>query len=160
MIARDRPDACDMTNIAVLDECFKAIKPENFVVIFNKANKRYNKKKAIAFFKKSSDDAGVKLPILTEDQVCIVKDKVEAMSSDNELEGEDFEDEIADACGNEVKPFIKGRLLQIQQNIEAQKKVSAVAILTKVVDKETKAVLEEQQKQFEENKKRFDNEFK
>ena len=71
MIARARPDACDKTNIAVIDECFKAIKPENFVVIFNKASKRFNKEKAIAFFKMASNYAGVDLPILTEDQYAL-----------------------------------------------------------------------------------------
>ena len=54
------------------------------------------------------------------------------MNSDNELEGEAFEDGIAEACGNEVKPFIKDKLRQIQHKIEVQKQVSVEAVTKKV----------------------------
>ena len=47
ILAKSRPDAGDVKNAAVLDECFKAIGHSNFVVIFNKAtNSRFNAEKA------------------------------------------------------------------------------------------------------------------
>ena len=65
MLAKPRPDTNDITNAAVIDECFKAIAPANFAVIFNNADKKFDKKKAIRYFKKCSDGAGGNFPLLT-----------------------------------------------------------------------------------------------
>ena len=72
--AKTRPDTCDKMNAAILDECFKAIRPKNFVVIFNKATKRFNEQKAIKWFEDCASGAGVTFPTLTDDQICIVRD--------------------------------------------------------------------------------------
>ena len=59
MLAKIRPDTNDAKNMALIAECFKTIKPTNFVVIFNKASKKYTAEKAIAFFEKICKDAGI-----------------------------------------------------------------------------------------------------
>ena len=47
ILAKSRPDKCDVSNAAVIDECFKAIGPANFVVIFNRAkNSKFDVEKA------------------------------------------------------------------------------------------------------------------
>ena len=59
MLAKVRPDTNDAKNMALIAECFKTIRPSNFVVIFNRAPKKYTTEKAIAYFEKICQDAGV-----------------------------------------------------------------------------------------------------
>ena len=77
MLAKTRPDDGDAKNMALIAECFKTIKPQHFVVIFNKANKKFSAEKGIAYFEKSCKDAGVEFLSLTEEQICIVPDKTD-----------------------------------------------------------------------------------
>ena len=47
ILCKVRPDACDVTNAAIIDECFKAYGAVNFVVLFNRApNPKWNTEKA------------------------------------------------------------------------------------------------------------------
>ena len=104
MLAKVRPDDGDAKNMALIAECFKTIKPQHFVVIFNKANKKFTAEKAITYFNKSCHDAGVEDFItLKEDQITLVRDHTD----DIDEEGEEFENEVADKCGPQVAKFIK-----------------------------------------------------
>ena len=61
-------------------------------MLFNKANKRFTKEKAIAYFEKCASDAGVQLPTLKAEQICLVQDHSDTAEGD----GSDFEDSVAE----------------------------------------------------------------